>query len=443
MKHRSTGKIIKLSIIVGFLLLTTAVFFSLNSCQKRKLKDFNVVLVIIDTIRSDHLPFYGYSKNTAPFLNELSRKSVVFDNAFSASSWTSPATASIFTSLYPFQHRVLMGLLAIRMAKQKIDPNLQINRIPEEIDTIAEVMKEAGYRTYGVSDNLNIGKKQGFTQGFDKFETFMYQKAPQVNKTLKKWKDEITKRGKYFLYIHYMDPHAPYHRRKPWYEPQKNRQKDLVSAHDSEINFADEHLKEIFNLFGWDKNTLFIFSSDHGEGLWDHGKMGHGNTLYREELQVPLLIYLPEHKVAKRVTTLVSTVDILPTIRELIGLAPDRNNAGISLVSLFQGKNNNLEDRYLFAYLWKRVRKEIEFKTTIYQKWQFIFQNPKKRELFNLIGDKREQNNLFFQGYRIARMLEEKFNDFMKKSKKYKQQDLQLKLDEDKMKKLKSLGYVE
>lgn len=430
----------KKRLLTGLLMFT--LLFTLYSCKKRELKNYNVVLVVIDTLRSDHLPCCGYKKNTAPFISQLAEKSALFENTFSASSWTSPATASIFTSLYPFQHKLLMGLLAIRMAKQ-IDPNLKINKIPDEATTITEVLKKAGYHTVGISDNLNIGDKQGFTQGFDKFATYMYETAANVNATLKKWQDEITGKGKYFLYIHYMDPHAPYHRRDPLYEKKEDRQEDLISAYDSEIHYVDRHFKEMFDLFKWEKNTLLIVTADHGEGLWDHGRMGHGNTLYREELQVPLLVYFPGGTVAKRLTALTSTIDILPTVRDVIGLPPDKNNEGMSLVPLIEGSEKAFEERHLFPYLWKKVKTEIEFRSTLYDKWHFIVRMPKKKELYNLIGDKLETHNHFFKGFKIAAGLEKKFNEFFKDCKKFKEKKTDFKLDREKMDKLKSLGYVE
>ncbi len=432
---------IKVKYFIIFLLLVSLAFVS-SFCKKKPLQNYNVVLVVIDTLRSDHLPCYGYKKNTAPFLSRLATQSVVFENAFSVSSWTSPSTASIFTSLYPFQHKLLMGLLAVRMANQ-VDPSVRINRIPEEITTITEVLKKVGYRTFGVSDNLNIGDKQGFTQGFDKFETYMYRKAPAVNETLKKWRAEIMSKGKYFLYIHYMDPHAPYHRREPWYVPKTDRREDLISAYDSEINFVDRHFQEVFDLFKWQENTLLIITADHGEGLWDHGKMGHGNTLYREEIQVPLLFYLPGGATAKRVTALASTIDILPSVRAIIGLPADENDEGMSLTPLIEGRENDFEDRFLFPYLWKMVKKEIEFRAVLHKKWHFIVQMPKKKEIFNLIGDKLETHNHYFDAYKLAEMMEKKFSLFMKESKKYKQETSNFKLDREKLKKLKSLGYVQ
>jgi arylsulfatase A-like enzyme len=427
---------------IALMLVLFSIFAVAAGCRKeRKLKDYNVVVIVIDTLRSDHLPFYGYKKNTAPFLWELSKKSVVFENAFSASSWTSPGTASIFTSLYPYQHGVLMGLLAIQMAK-KIHPDVKVNRIPEEIKTMPEVLKEAGYRTYGISDNLNIGKLQGFTQGFDKFRTFMYRRAPTVNNTAKKWLSQLKGKGKYFLYIQYMDPHAPYHQREPWYEPHEDKIKSRISAYDSEINYVDQHFKELFELYEWDKNTLLIITSDHGEGLWDHGHMAHGKTLYREEIQVPLMIYLPGGTKTGWVNTNVSTIDILPTIRDIIGLPRDKNDEGVSLVPLIENKKHDLDKRDLFSYLWVQSKTSYEWKTTIYKKWHFALELPETRYLFSLLLDQKERENKFKQAADIASQLEKRFDDFMKKSKKYTQKSAKYKLDKKKTDKLKTLGYV-
>jgi len=423
-------------------MVLAAGFTVFNACAaKKKLNNFNVVLIVIDTLRSDHLPFYGYEKNTAPFLLELSKKSVVFENAFSASSWTSPGTASIFTSLYPYQHGVLMGLLAIRNA-QKTNPDLEVNRIPEKVTTITEVLKDAGYETYGVSDNLNIGERQGFTQGFDKFRTFMYKQAPTVNSTIKKWKKKMMAGGKYFLYIQYMDPHAPYHPREPWYKRFEDKRENRISAYDSEINFADRHIRELFGLFKWEKDTLIIITADHGEGLWDHGIMGHGNTLYREELQVPLMFYLPGGTKSGRFDVNVGTIDILPTVRDLIGLPKSETDAGVSLVPVMEKREHNLDKRNLFAYLWVRMQDTIEWKSTIYKNWHFIVKLPDFRYLFSLLLDKKETDNKIEEGKSIAAQLEKRFEESMKNSKKYKQESAKVKMDKKKTDKLKSLGYV-
>ena len=419
-----------------------------SSCVFKKSGSFNIVLIVIDALRSDHLPFYGYHKNTAPFLKKIAGQSVLFKNAFSASSWTAPGTASIFTSLYPFQHGVLMGLLAAKK-HQKFDPNIKINKIPAEITTITELLKNRGYKTYGISDNLNIGERQGFHQGFDRFITYNYKSAKTVNKTLKEWQPEIQKNGKYFIYLHYMDPHAPYNWRKPWYQPQKEYRADKISAYDSEINYADVHIEEMFKLFEWDKNTLVIITSDHGEGLWDHGRMGHGGSLYREQIQVPLFFLLPNKKKGKEVAVNVNTIDILPTVRGLLGMKGDESLAGKSLVPLIRDETNNLDNRYIFSYLWKKWATdtpgsffEVEYRSAIYKTWHYQIKLPQRRQLFNLMRDTKERNNRVRQGKKIAALLEVKFNDYFKTSKKFQQQTTDFQLDEEALKKLKQLGYI-
>lgn len=436
-------KYMKLTSLLIIMSVTLVMLLSFPNCSKAA-KDYNVVLIVIDTLRSDHLPFYGYKKNTAPFLLELSKQSSVFENTFSASSWTSPATASIFTSLYPYQHGVLMGLLAIRNA-QKIDPNVTINRIPEKITTITEVLKNAGYETFGVADNLNIDKRQGFSQGFDRFRTFMYRQAPNLNKTVKKWESKIKKAGKYFLYLHYMEPHAPYHPRKPWYKPHEDRRLNRISAYDSEINYVDKHIEELFKLFEWDKNTIVIVTADHGEGLWDHGLMGHGKTLHREEIQVPLMIYLPqaENRKGRRHTVNVTTIDILPTVRDILGLPESEIDEGVSLKPVIDGQDHDLEKRDIFSHLWVKANDVTEWRSTIYKKWHSILKMPDVHFLFSLLKDKKEQNNLYDTAKDIAAELGKRFDSFRAKSKKFKQESSTLKLDKKKTDKLKSLGYVQ
>jgi len=174
---------INLSIKIILCFFVISIFF--NSCSKNQNKDFNIVLIVIDTLRSDHLSFYGYEKQTAPFLNQLSKNSVIFTNTYSSSSWTAPATASIFTSLYPFQHGVILGIRGFKMDR-KFNPDIKVIKIPDELATIPEILKGLGYKTYGVSDNWNIDHRMGFTRGFDKFSNFGYKSATVVNQQIEK-----------------------------------------------------------------------------------------------------------------------------------------------------------------------------------------------------------------------------------------------------------------
>ncbi len=429
-------------IIYKFLLiaLVMGLFFNI-SCKKREKRNYNVVVIVIDALRADHLPPYGYKKMTAPFITELSKKSIVFHHAFAASSWTAPATASIFTSLYPFQHGVLMGLLAIRKAKS-IDPNVTVNRIPSKIKTMPEVMKSFSYKTFGIADNLNISVLEGFDQGFDKFETKSYIGAEKIYENLLKWKSKIKNSGKYFLYIHFMDPHAPYHGRAPLYQKKEKFEDDIKSRYDSEIYFADKYIEKLYKEFGWDKNTLLIITSDHGEGLWDHGWMDHGHSLYYEEVHVPLIVHYPEVKKRKNIYTPVSTIDILPTIRDILGYSESKKEEGKSLLPLIKGKKNNLNERHILLHLWKKVRKEMEHDAVIYGRWHFILENGKKRMLFDMGKDRRERFNIYSGKKKLGKQLENYFFKFKKNCRKYVIEKKKIKLNRKEINKLKSLGYV-
>jgi len=183
---------------------------------------------------------------------------------------------------------------------------------------------------------------QGFNRGFDKMVTYEYKGAEKVNENLFAWKEEIEKSKKYFLYLHYMDPHGPYHGREPWYKEPENPKLVPLLAYDSEISYVDSYIRKAYNAFGWDKNTIIVVTADHGEGLWDHGRQGHGFSLYREEIQVPLMIHYPGGAEGKKINPNVSTIDILPTLRDIIGLDKSDSDEGWSLLPLISGK----EEKY-------------------------------------------------------------------------------------------------
>ncbi|MCK5504530.1 MAG: sulfatase [Thermodesulfovibrionia bacterium] len=430
---------------VFFLIIPFFVLFFLRPASGEKTWYPNVVLIVIDTLRYDHLPFYGYRKDTAPFLTEIAYKSVVFDNAFSASSWTAPSTASIFTSLYPFQHGVVTGYMATKHLQKKI-PKIKLNRIPEEIKTIPEILRENGFRTYGVVQNINISEKKGFTRGFEMFKQFSYGKESkgEINDQLRKWAETIKTQGKYFLYIHYNDPHIPYHRRNPWYVKENNKKARIISRYDSEINYVDSMIDEMYRLFEWNRNTLLIVMSDHGEEFWDHGQKGHGKTLYSEVTKIPFFIFFPEKdRMHKRIKKNVSSIDILPTIRSYLKIEDKEFEEGVNLMPLIQKEEDDLKSRYLFSYLLRqfprifspdKIRNKIFIeryiiKATMYKNWKYISTKDGRKQLYNLETDPDESDNVY-ETYRIiADYMALKLALFEENCKKYKQESENIELD--------------
>lgn len=434
--------------IIPYLLFITLVcllFFS-TDCKKASVDQPNIVIIVIDTLRADHLPFYGYKKNTAPFLNKLAEKSVIFEKTFAPSSLTAPSTASLFTSFYPFQHGVVINIGGILNLKKKY-PNFKIklNKIPAGIPILGEVLKKAGYRNYGVSDNINIGDKMNFDRGFDHFYTYNYKAAAVINKKVKELSSEILKQKKYFLYIHYMDPHQPLHERKPWYEKKDDKIENIISLYDSEINYVDQKIEELFNLFHWDRNTLLLVTADHGEELWEHGNNGHGYSLYKEVIHVPFMVYYPQGGFfPRKIVDMISLIDLLPTISEFVQIKPGKDIEGISLLPLLKKSIDSIPQRFLYAQVMDHNTKSeiLVAESTIYGKWHYIKTFSGSIKLYNLKFDFEEKYNQFGNDLGIARQLASRYHHFENQCKKFKQQSFVFTLDKKEMDRLKTLGYV-
>lgn len=454
-----------------FIVLLLLTLSCKNGIRKNNDKLPNVVFIVVDTLRADHLPFYGYRENTAPFLSSLAGKSSLFLNVFSASSWTAPATASIFTSLYPFQHRVVMNMLAtLNFNSKKPDIKIKLNSIPDEIETLGEVFRNRGYTTFGFADNINIGKKEGFDQGFDLMRTFNYRNGENLNKEILKNYKKIKSSRRYFLYIHYMDPHQPNHFYKEWLtgrkmadvkktDSKKQRlSKRLINEslkYDGEINYVDGLIRKLYSKFGWDKNTIIVFTADHGEELYDHGKWGHGYSLYNEVVKVPLLIYDSSGKFKRvKIEDNVSTLDILPTLKEIIGAAEGKYDEGVSLLSyLKKEKSENVIKRILFSHLSvKRVRNKINFTqeafavidgTKIFLSESNFPFNEHSNRLFDMGEDPHQKKNIYKKNISLANRMKKSFFEFFRKSKKFKKSSKLYRTNKRELDRLKTLGYIQ
>jgi arylsulfatase A-like enzyme len=425
--------------------------------------DPNVVLIVVDTLRADRLPFYGNETDTAPFLSELASRSTVFETAFSPSGWTAPATATLFTSLYPNQHGVWTGFRASERM------GLRYNRIPAAAETLPEVMQRLGYRTFGVADNINIGEEMGFSDGFDRFERHPYESALTLQRTVNSWREDLASGEKYFLYLHFIDPHTPYRARQEFMAHgsaerhverleswnrgtpgQRRWVEENLSLYDSEIGLVDQVIAEMFESFGWRDNTLLIVTADHGEEFYDHGNRYHGDRLYQELVRVPLLVYFPQHFAPARVDANVGLVDVLPTIRDLLGDDYTGDNVGLSLLPLLGGGSEESlgEARPLFG-LYRNEHPELEEEITrsavVFENWKYIRLVPEDREeLYDLAGDPSEQRDVALENPNVVRRLRRRLREFETYAPRLERSYYELDQQSEEMNKhLRALGYVE
>jgi len=403
-----------------------------------------IVVILIDTLRADHLPFYGYAKNTAPFLSRLAGESVVFDRAYSTSAWTAPATASVFSGVYPFQHNVVTGLAAFeRMRKggMKVD----LDRVPEAIETMGEAMARAGYATYAVTGNVNIREEMGFAQGFERFWNVPSAKpaADELNAKVRGWKRSLLRAPRSFLYLHYMDPHGPYGRRAPWYDAAEPAGK-LVSAYDSEISYVDSRIQELYDLLGWKDDTFLIVVADHGEAFGEHGAWGHSQNLFREVLDIPLLIRPPGGDGGgRRVLEPVSLIDILPTLRDVAGLPPDPRCEGMSLLPLLESGAAGPGGRHLLGHLVRKDRAGKVTRSVIHDGWKAIREWPGRRMLFRIDEDRAEEWDRSSELAALADSLEMRLLTLERSARKFTQETRQLEVGPETVEALKALGYVQ
>jgi arylsulfatase A-like enzyme len=334
---------------------------ALVACEApRETRPPDVFMVVVDTLRADRFGATRRGTSLTPFLDELARTSTVFHDAYSTSPWTSPSVASLFTSRYPSQHGV-----------QDFE-----SALPGGEETLAEILAANGIVAGGFSSNLLVGRSRGFQQGFRFFRALgtrdvgsqhRSERAVDAARRAIRWIDERpeTPRERLFVYLHVMDPHAPYapdrnararvfgsdpepdvdavnevmrhHTTTPI--PESTR-RAVVALYDAEVSSTDTALELFFSALaerGRLDDSIVIVTADHGEELWDHGMFGHHHSLYAEVLRVPLLIRMPGQMRRRDVFEAVSLLDVAPTVLDLLGVAAPSRFEGRSLVPWLEG----------------------------------------------------------------------------------------------------------
>jgi len=411
----------------------------------------DVVVVLIDTLRPDYLGFYGNPSETAPFLADLAESSAVMKRAYAASSWTAPSTASLFTSWYPPRHGVVQGFFAHKANAERVERDgsaqLRLNRLPDGHPTLPQFFRAAGYRTFGLASNINIGEEIGFARGFDRFERRQEASVERLGEVLDTWMVEDDDTRPRLIYLHLNDVHGPYTAREPWYEPRADPREDKVARYQGEIGYVDDGLRRMFERHGWaDTDTIVAVVSDHGQEFYDHGRHGHRFRLYRELVQVLALIHAPAHGVAAReVHGNVSLLDLLPTLAELAGLEALPEWEGRSLAPVLQGTEDPaVHGRYFFSHRAStKLGRARQMWSVVHGDWHLI-QSDSHFELFDLARDPAERNNLAGQLPDVVIELSSKLAEF--RAGKYDDSGsskIDVEIDEERLKALKALGYVD
>jgi len=394
----------------------------------------NIVLVTIDTLRADHLHCYGYPRATSPNLDRLAAQGVRFEQAIVQWPKTGPSMASLMTSTYGSTSGVMRTTLD--------------QKVPRVYDLLPELLRSAGYQTFGVVANLSLSPKFSFDQGFDHYLVENANTgADHVSALARGLFEHRDPARPLFLWVHYLDPHAPY--RPPpkfseefvgdeWFEsddrppvpvdprvadstaqerhgnqigqipkyaylPGKERIRDYVAQYDGDIRFLDEHLGRLMLWLGEQghlERALLVITADHGESLGDHDYFfEHGRFPYDDCARVPLILIHPEWAPA-RVAAPVALLDVAPTLLELVGIAPGWQFEGRSLVDWLRAGDHGTPPRPVFT----QSGYEQEFETSVRDGRYKLIRIGSRRmaelltgrpyELYDVLADPGETRNL-------------------------------------------------
>jgi arylsulfatase A-like enzyme len=422
----------------------------------------NIVIVMVDTLRADHMSIYGYERETTPFIKTFASQGFVFEHARSQASCTFPSVNSLLTSRNP----------AI-FTRQEVDHL----GIPEEYPAVAEILKEHGYHTIAVSASPIMRKTPsefnpigGFDRGFDTFvEDTLWRPGGQVNRAIIKELDAVEE--PFFLYAHYMEPHGPYRPPErytkrfagdyeghhfikrgnpvpigrmmfdngPVYDITSRDIQHLIDLYDDEIRYFDGVFRRLIRILEERElleNTLVIISSDHGEEFLEHGSIKHCRGVWDTVTRVPLIFRFPGFEGGKRFSNAVQNLDIVPTILDYLEIEYDNLDfEGTSLLPVLEGR----EPERLFAFADQR-----EYRSADDGRFHLIFNGEDgTATLYDLRSDPGEQVDIFSSDHPEAVRLSDALDGWLTDTGQLVRFDEELAAARAKEEELRALGYLE
>jgi arylsulfatase A-like enzyme len=466
-----------------------------------------VVFVVLDTARADHFSSYGYPRETTPRFDELTQSSVQFMDAVSASPWTLPSHASMFTGLYQRSHGASIK-------------HFQLDR---EFFTLAEFLRACGYYTFGLSSNPMVGEVTGLNQGFDRFDevwrhhgrgSLTLVKAfnslrslhadkgsREINRIVESWlEDPGNAERPFFLFINYLETHGPYNPPREFRDRFVNLDRegeppeqvniyddryvkyftgdleltdqeldDLRSMYDGELAYQDMRLGELLetlNKKGILDRAVVIILADHGENLGEHRMTDHQLSVYDTVLRVPLLLrYPPLLPAGKKVAGTVQLNALFPTVAELLGVAPESipvSFSNRSLIPMIHQGEPGLDVAFSEYKSPQEILKILKYKVPDFdvsvvdrdlisartEASKYIMTSNGTDELYRLDKDPGEEMNLCLgKGCKAHHPLRAAIDEWMKKIPEYvpgeNASSISDPKDPEALEKLRALGYVQ
>lgn len=454
----------------GLILLGNPIFYKKKPVEKRRY----VFLICADTLRADHLPTYGYHRETAPNIHHFSKDAVVFKNAYSQSPWTLPSHMSLFTSLYEYNHGVKRA-----------------GTLSSGVDFLVEALS-GRFAARSINGGGWVSADFGFYRGFDLYKSYARcGPKPDSAKTLFEKAIEDLKKHNFprsFYFLHCYQIHTPYQPRREfvtYFNPNPQHKRLVTSIHlnnkkitpeeaqkiklpmidlyDGEIRAFDHWFGKFINYLKKEKiydGAMIIFMSDHGEEFYEHRKWGHSHSLYNEVTRVPLMIKFPKNRFnGVLVKDKVGLIDIMPTILRFYRIDSNKENKpgrvdGCDLIPVIKGKSLNrpiissiTSGFYSPGHAFKAAIIEDHFKIICnvpYKKTKSVsFSSSKRFEFYDLLTDPGEAINLHLKEMYTVKKFQGLFDGIITKgvhhlSRKGKKVIIDKKMQDA----LKALGYL-
>lgn len=390
---------------------------SLKVAAKTPAPPKNIIMVVVDTLRPDHLGHMGYTRATSPNIDALANTSIVFEDAYT----TSPHTPRSMPPL-------MFGRYASHM-KWK-GPKFNYPKVKPENIGLFEVLQEKGWQNTGYSSHFYFEPKRGLGQGFESWdnagagtikESNTDIAAPRIFAKVSKAIDTLAARPKdtakpFSMFVHFFEPHSKWigHKAYPFGEPGAKGAQRHINNYDSEIAYVDAYVGKLVQKLkdaGLYEDTIIVLTSDHGEAFGDHGLFFHGQNLYNEIIRVPLIMHVPKWK-ARRIPGPVSIIDIAPTLLNMQELTVPEDFEGESLVSAMLGQGP-VPDRPIFAELLPYNNWKEHHKAVIHGDTKFItVLTSGKKQLFDLKKDAIEKKNIIGEDKARAAKMQEHLDAF-------------------------------
>ncbi|MCP4148432.1 MAG: sulfatase [bacterium] len=453
---------IKKAIIFTFLILAIVAGFIIEDYFNRS---YNVILISLDTLRADHMGSYGYKRNTTPYLDKFAEDCAVFENVYAQSPNTVISHATMLTALQPRVHEATPEII-----------------LSDDFETLQDYFKRRDYKTGGfTSHGAWLNRNMGFAQGFDQFHSDFIN-AEKINGFVFDFLEK-NKSDNFFLFVHYYDIHSDYDKlpyetktdydntfgndyqgsftgcregfcastflekvnTDNWTIPEEEL-RYITALYDNGILYTDNQVNRLFDrlkeleLF---EDSLIIITSDHGEEFMEHGRTLH-LQMYREVMQVPLIIKLPGKNKPVRIKNAVGVIDIMPTALDITEIEHS-DLQGRSLLPLIKGEDE--KNRFVFSTLFG-LEPEGEYGLFLRHGSNSFFTHNRftNTELYDTMSDPQEKQNIAEKDKRTKMELLKKTREFFKMQQKiqkhFKFKKTQSVLSKEDREKLKSLGYL-